>query len=79
MSQLAKHIVDITTGEEPSDDEQEPPDPKAQKRGRARVDALTPERRSEIARKAARARWNKDEQKSNGRPAETGRPCLKCH
>lgn len=61
MSQLAKHIVDITTGEESSDDEQEPPDPKAQKRGRARADALTPERRSEIARKAARARWNKDE------------------
>ena len=37
-------------------------DPKPEQRngGLARARALTPERRSEIARKAARARWDRD-------------------
>ena len=59
---LAKRIVDIATGKV---DEVEPQkDAKAQIAGRvggaARAGSLTPERRSEIARKAARARWSKD-------------------
>ena len=60
MSQLAKRIVDITTGEE-EDTEPEPTDLKAKKRGDARAAKLSPERRSEIARKAAEARWGKDD------------------
>lgn len=55
VSQLAKHIVDITTGE--VDEEPEEVDEAARKRGKARAKALSPERRSEIARKAAQARW----------------------
>ncbi len=60
LNRLAHRLVQETTepGEEPS---------KAQrnghvggvKGGRARAEALTPERRSEIARKAAAARWRK--------------------
>ena len=58
MSQLAKRIVDITTGEE-SDEPEEPTfeQERAAKGGEARAKKLTPEERSEIARKAARARW----------------------
>ena len=56
MSQLAKRIVDMTTGQV---EEDEGPSSNAVKRGIARAEALTPEERSEIARKAARARWNK--------------------
>lgn len=61
MSQLAKHIVDITTGEET--DEAEAPsvlEERAAKGGTARAAKLTPEERSAIARRAARARWGKD-------------------
>ncbi len=53
MSQLAKHIVDITTGE--GADEDESPsiyEERAAKGGKARASRLTPEERSEIARKA---------------------------
>jgi hypothetical protein len=55
MSQLAKRVVDISVGEV---EEEEGPDPEAVKRGIARAKSLTPEERSEIARKAARARWD---------------------
>jgi hypothetical protein len=54
VNQLAKRIVDLATGmaeEEPA------PDPKAVQRGKARAAKLTAEKRSEIARKAAEARW----------------------
>ena len=60
-SQLAKHIVDITTGEE--QDEAEAPsvrEERAAKGGTARASKLTPDERSAIAKKAARARWKKD-------------------
>jgi hypothetical protein len=60
QNQLAKRIVDITTGEE--SDEEEKPTPeeeRASKGGEARAKKLTPEQRSEIARKAAKARWSK--------------------
>lgn len=68
---LAKKIVDIATGE----DEDRVPSPEEQgknpaavalgrlggkKGGKARARALSAEQRKEIARKAAKARWNKD-------------------
>lgn len=67
LSQLAKRIVDEATGEEPKT---EPPPVKneaavelgrlgGKKGGAARAAALTPEQRSEIAKKAAATRWSK--------------------
>lgn len=67
LSQLAKRIVDEATGEA---EKTLPPPGKNQaavelgrlggeKGGKARAEALTPERRSEIAKKAAQARWAK--------------------
>lgn len=68
-NQRGKLIVDIATGE--SDDPKAPnddgKDPAAvalgrkggHKGGKARAGALSPERRSEIARKAAEARWGR--------------------
>jgi hypothetical protein len=67
-NQLAKHIVDIATGEAvDSDKEHKPKNPAAvslgrlggRKGGKARAEALSPEQRSEIARKAAQARYAK--------------------
>jgi hypothetical protein len=63
-NQLAKRIVDIATGQvedrEPTPEE-EGKDPAAvalgQKGGAARARSTTPEKRSEIAKKAARSRW----------------------
>jgi hypothetical protein len=66
-NQRAKLIVDIATGA------QETPDPLGNKNpaavalgrlgglkgGKARADKITPERRKEIAREAAKKRWNK--------------------
>lgn len=62
VNQLAKMIVDLTTG-----DATEPElSPKAKagklgglKGGDARAASLSPERRSEIAKKAAEKRWQK--------------------
>ena len=58
-NQLAKLITDIATGEA-----EDAPDTRDQaavsmgaKGGRARADKMTPERRSEIAKKAAAKRW----------------------
>jgi len=61
-NQLAKLIVDISTGEV-----EKPADPNAPKKGRlgglkggaARARALSNERRREIAKKAAEKRWRK--------------------
>jgi len=57
-NQLAKLITDIATGEAPDDS---PKDPAAvalgSKGGKARAATMTPERRAEIARKAAAKRW----------------------
>ena len=70
-NQLAKLIVDIATGEvedrAPTPEEQGK-DPAAVslgrrgglKGGRARAKSMTPERRSEISKAAAKARWSKD-------------------
>ena len=69
-NQLAKFIVDLTTGEaeEPNPDEGKDPAAVALGRkgglkgGKARAAKMTAERRSEIAKKAAKARWgNKDD------------------
>lgn len=63
-NQLAKSIIDIATGEKPDRDptpEEEGKDPAAvalgKKGGKARADSMPPERRAEIARKAAAKRW----------------------
>lgn len=57
-------IMRIATGEEP-DDRQDAPAPSAAAQlgnlgGVARAKALTPEQRSEIARKAAASRWKRE-------------------
>ncbi len=64
VNQRAKAILDLVTGDatpnpEPIKDpiQVESGRRGGQKGGKARADALTPERRSEIARKAAAARW----------------------
>jgi hypothetical protein len=61
-NQLAKLIVDIATGEE-ADTPPEPKDKAAQalgkKGGKARAASMSPERRAEIARRAAAKRWAK--------------------
>ena len=68
-NQLAKSIVDIATGEAeeetPIDEGKDPAtvafDHKGGlKGGKARAEKLTPEQRSEIARKASNARWKKN-------------------
>ncbi|UJP01766.1 MAG: histone H1 [Nitrosomonas sp.] len=70
FTQIAFDIVQKASGEtEP----EEPIDEKKKaaiesgwrgglKGGKSRADKLTPEKRSEIAKKAAQIRWNKDEQ-----------------
>lgn len=66
LNQLAKRIVDEATGEE---EKTLPPPEKnkaaqelgrlgGKKGGKARAEALTPEQRSEIAKKAAQKRWS---------------------
>ena len=66
-NQLAKHIVDIATGQVQPPIDLEPSVASqlgrlwGLKGGRARADKLTAEIRSEIARKAAAARWRKDD------------------
>ncbi|MGB8992958.1 MAG: hypothetical protein WCD80_12960 [Desulfobaccales bacterium] len=67
LNVLAKTIVDIATEGEPAE---EPSDKNPHavalgrlggvKGGKARAEKLTPEQRSEISRKAAKARWEKE-------------------
>ncbi|MGD1892789.1 MAG: hypothetical protein ACFB15_19660 [Cyclobacteriaceae bacterium] len=68
-NQRAKLIVDIATGEaEDTPDIDESKNPSAvelgrlggKKGGKARAKKLSPERRKEIAKKAAAKRWEKD-------------------
>lgn len=64
FSQAAKLVIDVATGDAERD-APPPPDTPGQefarkgglKGGKARADALTPEERRAIARKAARKRW----------------------
>lgn len=61
-NQLAKMIVALSTGDE-TEEELSPKQKAGQKGGlkggKARKESLTPERRSEIAKGAARKRWSK--------------------
>lgn len=59
MNQLANLVGKIATGEAENQFELEA-EPKAAKRGKTRAEKLTAERRSEIAKKAAAARWGKE-------------------
>ena len=65
-SQLAKFIVDVATGQaedRPPSPEEEGKDPAAanmgRKGGKARSAALSPEKRSKIAKDAAKRRWSR--------------------
>jgi hypothetical protein len=69
INQRAKSIVDIATGETKDTTTQEDIIKAAAaalgrkgglKGGKARAAALSPKKRSEIAKKAAKARWHKD-------------------
>jgi hypothetical protein len=67
VNQAARRIVDIATGE--SSPEEDTRNPAAVslgrlgglKGGKARAEALSPAKRSAIAKKAAKARWRKDD------------------
>lgn len=61
-NQLAKLIVDIASGDEPNERPEKDGAAVAlgRKGGRARAAAMSPERRSEIARAAAAKRWKSD-------------------
>jgi hypothetical protein len=67
VNELAKRLVDEVTGEAPPFDPDAGKDPAAValgrkgglKGGKARAAKLTPEQRSEAAKKAAAARWKK--------------------
>jgi hypothetical protein len=68
LNKLAASIVDEATSEGPSPDPGEGKDPAAValgrkgglKGGKARAEKLTAKQRSEIAKKAADARWKRD-------------------
>jgi hypothetical protein len=73
-NQLAKSIIDIATGQTPDRD----PTPEEQgkravavtsgsKGGKLRAATMTPERRNEIAKKAAAARWQKKARPAPGK------------
>jgi hypothetical protein len=68
MNQLAKRIVDLSVGEETEEQSSErEKNPHAvalgrlggRRGGKVRAERLSSEKRSEIARVAARSRWNK--------------------
>ena len=61
MNQLAKLVVDLSTGEASEDHtEPTPNQERAAKGGQERARKLTPEERSAIARKASKARWSEN-------------------
>lgn len=69
-NQLAKRVADLATGEAEETHTDQGKDPAAVslgrrgglKGGKARAERLSKERRSEIARKAAQARWKQQNQ-----------------
>lgn len=70
LNKLAKSIVDFATDENPpEEDSKKNPHAVAlgrlggKKGGKARAKKLTKEQRSEIAKKAAQARWKKEKRK----------------
>lgn len=68
LNKLAASIVDSATSDEPAPDPYRGKNPAAvelgrlggQKGGKARAEKLSPEQRSEIARKAANSRWSRN-------------------
>ena len=63
VNSLAKMIVDLTTGDATEPElsiKQKAGQIGGLKGGKARAEALTPERRKEIAEKAAQVRWSKE-------------------
>jgi hypothetical protein len=58
VNQLAQRIVEISTGQV-EDSAPTSVHPSAAKRGTARAESLTPAARRKIAKKAAKARWDK--------------------
>ncbi len=68
LNKLAAFIVEQATDEEPQPEEKSTKNQAAvelgrlggKKGGKARAEKLTPEQRKEIARKAAQARWKKE-------------------
>ena len=65
-NQLAKLIVDISTGERPNDSPKGPVTPATEARrkgglkgGKARAKKLSPAKRRRIAKAAARTRWSR--------------------
>ena len=62
INTLAKSIVDQATGDKPKKKIQ----PATAKRGHARADALTPEKRKAIAQKAAQTRWKTTQSLTKG-------------
>jgi hypothetical protein len=68
INEIARQIVDEATGEAPPLDPDEGKDPAAValgrkgglKGGKARAAKMTPQERQEAARRAARARWDKE-------------------
>ena len=67
-NQLAKYVLDVTTGEAENWKPEETKNPAAValgrlgglKGGKARAGSLTPEKRKEIAQKAAAKRWKNE-------------------
>jgi hypothetical protein len=59
LNQWAKRMVDIATGQVEESVKKESARKGGLRGGKARADALTPQKRSEIAREAAAARWKK--------------------
>lgn len=67
LNEMAAAIVDRATSDKPAPDPDEGKNPAAvalgrlggKKGGKARAERLTPEERSEIARRAAQARWDR--------------------
>lgn len=59
LNQLAKRIVDISTGQEADEPDRDvsPLSDRGAKGGKARAKKLSKKRRAEIAKKAAAARW----------------------
>ena len=78
-NQLAKLILDITTGEVPNDSPKGPDSAAIQaprkgglKGGKARAKKLPSKRRAEIARRAATARWARRGQAGSGQKRPPG-------
>jgi hypothetical protein len=77
-NQLGKLIVDLATGEADDPDPDAGKDPAAvelgrkggMKGGKARAAKMTPEQRSEAARKAAEARWGSRSAANAGSPLD---------